>query len=219
VPFKSRLQQKYLHWKKPEGVNLKEWDKKTDFSKLPEKAKKARDKMRKKKANFMVGSTLLGSLLGGGAGAYMAPEGKGWEGAGLGALAGGGLGLGKGKLLKHVEGKGSEALKKVMDTLRPTINAYNSKLKFMVDDLKGMGYTLDQIEKDPKILEHLQRQSAFASEGQKKIDPIISNVEKKRLALQLTPAATIGGGLAGAYGPSEETPMESLKRKLKEYGI
>jgi len=50
MPFKSKAQQKYMHWaqengKLPKSVNLNEWDKATDFSKLPEK----KDKFKKLK--------------------------------------------------------------------------------------------------------------------------------------------------------------------------
>ena len=45
MPFSSKKQQRYMHWmdeqgKLPKSVNLNEWDKATNFKKLPESAPK-----------------------------------------------------------------------------------------------------------------------------------------------------------------------------------
>lgn len=54
MPFKSLKQAKYMHWaqqngKLPKSVDLKEWDKSTDFKDLPKTATKF------KKLNGMMG--------------------------------------------------------------------------------------------------------------------------------------------------------------------
>lgn len=41
MPFKSQAQRRYLEWKKPEGVDLKEWERATKKKKLPERVKKS----------------------------------------------------------------------------------------------------------------------------------------------------------------------------------
>lgn len=52
MPFRSKKQQRFMYATKPKGVDLKEWAKETDFSKIPEKARK---KKTKKDKNDMLG--------------------------------------------------------------------------------------------------------------------------------------------------------------------
>jgi hypothetical protein len=40
MPFRSKRQQRFMYATKPEGVDLKEWAEKTNFSKLPERIRK-----------------------------------------------------------------------------------------------------------------------------------------------------------------------------------
>lgn len=44
MPFRSKRQQRFMYAAKPEGVDLEEWAKGTDFSKLPEKVRKKKRK-------------------------------------------------------------------------------------------------------------------------------------------------------------------------------
>lgn len=44
MPFRSKKQQRFMYATKPKGVDLKEWADETDFSKLPEKARKKKKK-------------------------------------------------------------------------------------------------------------------------------------------------------------------------------
>lgn len=52
MPFASKKQARYMHWaqehgKLPKSVNLKEWDKATDFKDLPEKHESKFKKLKK----------------------------------------------------------------------------------------------------------------------------------------------------------------------------
>lgn len=44
MPFVSKKQQRFMYATKPKGVDLKEWSKKTNFKKLPEKKRKKKKK-------------------------------------------------------------------------------------------------------------------------------------------------------------------------------
>ena len=52
MPFKSKSQQRYMHWaqehgKLPNSIDLHEWDKATDFKDLPEKKSNKFKKLKK----------------------------------------------------------------------------------------------------------------------------------------------------------------------------
>lgn len=59
MPFRSKRQQRFMYANKPKGVDLKEWAEKTDFEKIPERARKKRTK--KDKNNLMEGDIDLNS--------------------------------------------------------------------------------------------------------------------------------------------------------------
>jgi hypothetical protein len=178
MPYKSKAQARYLHWAHPKGVNLDEWDKSTDFKSLPERAKEHKKKLQKKaSSSSIVPSGLLGSVLGAGAGAYMAPEDKRWEGAGLGALAGAPLGIGK-KLLMNSLASKEHAL-------------YMALEKKWTDSLKG-----------PLMSNEVFNKALMAHN--KSLDDMFAKSNLKKMLAVGTPVATVGGGVAGSMIPSKK---------------
>jgi hypothetical protein len=51
MPFRSKRQQRFMYAARPKGVDLDEWARQTDFSKLPERAPKKKRKRKKDKSD------------------------------------------------------------------------------------------------------------------------------------------------------------------------
>ena len=63
MPFRSKKQQRFMYATKPKGVDLEEWAKGTNFSKLPEKARKKKKKKDKSDLQDFVIPELLEEIL------------------------------------------------------------------------------------------------------------------------------------------------------------
>ena len=54
MPFRSKKQQRFMYATRPKGVDLSEWASKTDFSKLPEMARKKRKRKKQDKDDAVI---------------------------------------------------------------------------------------------------------------------------------------------------------------------